>query len=86
MGGGSSNNHSKYSRRRVWAQAYAMTSKSLQQEVDEDSCDATVVMKDDAELDTYSMSEEVHEDSDAMVAMKDDAELNITHQVVVKQR
>jgi hypothetical protein len=33
-------------------------------------------MKDDAELDIYSMREEVDEDSDAMVMMKDDAELN----------
>jgi hypothetical protein len=33
-------------------------------------------MKDNAELDTYSTSEEVNEDSDAMVVMKDDAELD----------
>jgi hypothetical protein len=49
---------------------------SLQKEVDEDS-GATVVMKDDAEEDTYSMSDEMHEDSsDATVVMKDDAGQN----------
>ncbi len=48
---------------------------SLQKEVDEDS-DATVVMKDDAEEDTYSTSDEMHEDSDATVMMKDDAGQN----------
>jgi hypothetical protein len=40
------------------------------------SCDATVVMKDDAEEDTYSTSDEMHEDSDATVMMKDDAGQN----------
>jgi hypothetical protein len=47
----------------------------LQKEVDEDS-DATVVMQDDAEEDTYSTSDEMHEDSDATVMMKDDAGQN----------
>jgi hypothetical protein len=70
------NNPNEYLRRRVWAHAYSMASKSwLQQEVDENS-NATLVMNDDAELNTsYSMSQEVHEDSDATVVMKDDAEL-----------
>jgi hypothetical protein len=48
---------------------------SLQKEVDEDS-DATVVMKDDAEEDTYSTSDKMHVDSDATVMMKDDAGQN----------
>jgi hypothetical protein len=55
----------------MWRQA------SLQQKVGGDR-DARVVMKDDAELDTYSMSAEVHQDSDAMVVMKDDGGLD-TH-------
>jgi hypothetical protein len=48
---------------------------SLQKEVDKDS-DATVVMKDDAEEDTDSMSDKMHEDRDATVTMNDDAEQN----------
>jgi hypothetical protein len=48
----------------------------IQKEVGEDS-DATVLMKDDAEQDTYSMSCGIHEDdSDATVMMKDDAKQN----------
>ncbi len=46
---------------------------SLQQEVDEDS-DATLVMEDEPELDTYSKSEKGDDESVAMVLMKGDAE------------
>jgi hypothetical protein len=71
MGGGSKNNHNKRSKGRVNIQWQA----SLQKEVDKDS-DATVVMKDDAEEDTDSMSDKMHEDRDATVMMNDDAEQN----------
>jgi hypothetical protein len=48
---------------------------SLQKEVDEYS-DATVVMKDAAEQDTYSMSDKMHKDSDSTVMTKDGAKQN----------
>jgi hypothetical protein len=43
--------------------------------IDEDS-DATVVMKDDAEEDTYSMSDKMHGDSDATVMINMYKKLN----------
>jgi hypothetical protein len=52
---------------------------SLQKEEDEDS-DARVVMKDDAEEDTYSMSDKMNEDSDATVTMEDDPKQNTNSQ------
>jgi hypothetical protein len=35
--------------------------------------DATVVMKDDDDQDTYPISDEMHEESDAMEMIEDDA-------------
>jgi hypothetical protein len=44
----------------------------LQKEVEDDS-DATVVMKDDDDQDTYLISDEIHEESDATEMIGDDA-------------
>jgi hypothetical protein len=59
----------------VLMQRHIQWQASVQKEVDEDS-DATEVMKDDAEEDTYSTGDKMHEDSDATVMMKDDAGRN----------
>ena len=59
----------------VYGHSHIEWETRLQQEVDEDS-DATLVMEDEPELDTYSKSEKGDEESVAMVLMKYDAELN----------
>jgi hypothetical protein len=59
----------------VYGHSHIEWETSLQQEVDEDS-DATLVMEDEPELDTYSKSEKGDEESVAMVLMKGDAERN----------
>ena len=57
----------------VYGHSHIEWETSLQQEVDEDS-DATLVMEDEPELDTYSKSEKGDDESVAMVLMKGDAE------------
>jgi hypothetical protein len=57
MGRGS-NNRKEYLTRRIWVYRQLQWESILQQEVDEDSDAMVVLIKDDAEVDTYSPSDD----------------------------